>query len=67
MCHVACLRYTWNTGANITVDSDGYPSSLAPNQRVGTLHVRDLSAHGISGRYVVLYDGDGILTPGMSE
>jgi hypothetical protein len=60
-------RYTWDTGVPVAVDSDGYVTSLKPNQQVGFMHVRDLAAHGISGRYVVLYDGDGILTPSMTE
>jgi hypothetical protein len=59
--------FVWDTGVPVAVNADGYITSLATNQRVGTMHLRDLMAHGVSGTYVVLYDGDGVVTPSMTE
>lgn len=59
--------YEWNTNAPIEINENGYPTRLAPNQKVGSMMMRDLEAHGISGQYVILYDGDGIVTPTMSD
>jgi len=38
---------------------DGYPASLADNQIVTKLMLRDVHLHAPAGRYVCLYDGDG--------
>jgi hypothetical protein len=59
--------YTWNTNVPIDIGPTGYPVSLKANQRVGTMMMRDLQSHGISGVYTVLYDGDGVITPSMTD
>ena len=40
---------------------------LAPNQKAGRMMVRDLSRHGLSGVYTVLFDGDGVVHATMSD
>ncbi|EKX35128.1 hypothetical protein GUITHDRAFT_80080, partial [Guillardia theta CCMP2712] len=62
--------FTWATGIPIEVSDLGdndYPTRLKPNQRVGTMMIRDLYGHAPAGVYVVTYDGDGILSPIMSD
>jgi hypothetical protein len=59
--------YVWSTGIPITLNANGYPAQLLPNQKILSMMLRDLDAHGISGTYIVLYDGDGILTPSMQD
>jgi len=59
--------YEWSTGEEVVLDEHGYPTHLAVNQKVGSMMMRDLEAHGISGTYTILYDGDGIVTPAMSD
>ena len=65
------VNAAWDTGVPIHLDSNGYPAYLLPNQKVGTMMMRDLQSHGISASpgkpYVVLYDGDGIVTPSMQD
>ena len=39
--------------------ADGYPSSLSYGQILRKLSVRDVLHHGVAGRYVCLYEGQG--------
>jgi hypothetical protein len=61
----------WSSGnayqSQITFDSEGYPTYLPPGAAVGTLMARDVKTHYDNGTYVVLYDGEGILTFGMFD
>jgi hypothetical protein len=63
------VQYTWNTGASFPTRPDGYPSSLAANQSVGKLLLRDLQLRypsiNSTNQYVLLYSGDGIIKLGM--
>lgn len=54
----------WNTESTMYLVDD-YPARLSPNQKVGSMMIRDLGEHIPAGVYVVLYDGDGILTFSM--
>ncbi len=47
---------------DLTIDEDGYPKYLEINKAVGTFLVRDVQARFPNGNYVVLYDGDGVLS-----
>lgn len=49
------------------LDANNYPTYLPPGISVGTLMARDVQTHYVKGTYVVLYDGDGILTFGMYD
>jgi hypothetical protein len=55
-------------GASLPVPalaSDGFPRSLAPNQRAEAMMLRDLDQHYVSGWYHVVWDGDGTVTFGL--
>jgi hypothetical protein len=54
---------TWGAydQSNVTLRDDGYPEYLEIAKTVGTILTRDLQGHHINGRYVCLYDGDGVL------
>lgn len=54
----------WDTATPQHLSAD-YPSRLSENQRLGTMMIRDLKEHVPAGVYVVLYDGDGVLTFSM--
>mmetsp|Transcript_134092 Transcript_134092/g.428462 ORF Transcript_134092/g.428462 Transcript_134092/m.428462 type:complete len:2501 (-) Transcript_134092:185-7687(-) len=58
-------QYEWGNGQAILEDDAEYVTSLAPNQAVITLALRDVCLHAPSGRYVVTYDGDGEIDFGM--
>jgi hypothetical protein len=45
----------------INLRNDGYPAYLLPGQVVGKLMLRDVHRHAPSGRYICLFDGDGVL------
>ena len=47
--------------SNVTLRDDGYPQYLEIAKTVGTILTRDLQGHYVNGRYVCLYDGDGVL------
>ncbi len=55
----------WSTETNQYLRTDGYPSNLTASQKLGSMMIRDLQAHIKTGRYVVLFDGDGVITFGM--
>lgn len=61
----------WSSGSayqdQVPLDSNGYPTYLPPGITVGTLIARDVKTHYDNGTYIVLYDGDGILTFGMID
>jgi len=61
----------WSSGAaysnQVPLDQNGYPTYLPPGIQVGTLMARDVLTHYDNGTYVILYDGDGILTFGMYD
>jgi hypothetical protein len=46
----------------INLRSDGYPAYLLPGQVLLKLMLRDLQRHAPAGRYVCLYDGDGVIS-----
>ena len=52
-------QYQWGNGQRMDLGDTGYPNKLQPWQTLITLSVRDVCKHGVAGRYVVLYDGDG--------
>ena len=55
----------WNTNTRQYLRKDGYPSQLTIGQRLGTMMIRDLRGHSKTGNYIVLYDGDGVISFGM--
>ncbi len=59
----------WDTGqlSQVPLRADEYPSQLPLNLNVGSLMLRDLRGHYEAGTYVVLYDGDGVLTFTMDD
>jgi len=61
----------WSSGdaykSQVPLDSNGYPTYLPPGITVGTLMSRDVVTHYDKGTYVILYDGDGILSFGMYD
>lgn len=61
----------WSSGdaykSQVPLDSNGYPTYLPPGIAVGTLMARDVNTHYDNGTYVILYDGDGVLTFGMFD
>lgn len=52
---------TWDDGRTIPMDTDGWPTSVLPDQRVHTLVYDNAQGHYPGGRYVVLYEGQGQL------
>jgi len=52
---------TWDTGAWIDVDSNGWPRRLETGQAASTLMVREISGDYPGGLYTVLYEGEGTL------
>ena len=58
-------QYQWGNGQRAELGEHGYPRRLQPWQTLITLSVRDVCKHGVAGRYVVLYDGDGEVDFGM--
>lgn len=63
------IAYTWNTSQYFPTQANGYPSSLAANQSVAKLLLRDLNLKypsiNTTNEYVLLYDGDGVMTLGF--
>jgi hypothetical protein len=61
----------WSSGSayqsQVPLDSNGYPTYLPPGISVGTLMARDVQTHYDSGTYIILYEGDGILTFGLYD
>lgn len=55
----------WDTGKPQHLRSDGYPARLEDGQILRKLTVRDVQFHGMPGKYVCLYDGDGELSFGF--
>eukprot|EP00930_Biecheleria_cincta_P036104 TRINITY_DN24783_c0_g1_i1.p1 TRINITY_DN24783_c0_g1~~TRINITY_DN24783_c0_g1_i1.p1 ORF type:complete len:2581 (+),score=311.66 TRINITY_DN24783_c0_g1_i1:162-7904(+) len=53
--------YTWGTGTELHLRSDGFPSRLLVNQALQLLTIRDVERHYADGWYTVLYDGEGVL------
>eukprot|EP00808_Paulinella_micropora_P006271 g16608.t1 len=58
-------RCKWNNDMPQDLRPDGYPARLQPGQTLGRLMVRNVGLRGVSGRYVVLYEGVGRLDFGM--
>jgi hypothetical protein len=65
------INQGWSSGdafkSDVTFDANGYPTYLPPGIAVGTLMARDIVTHYDSGKYTILYDGDGVLTFGMYD
>ena len=59
------LASAWSTGTYQNLSAHDYPRALLPNQKLGAMMIRDLQGHMRSGRFVCLYDGDGIITFSM--
>ena len=55
----------WSTNTYQNLSANDYPRALLPNQKLGAMMIRDLQGHMRTGRYVCLYDGDGIITFSM--
>ncbi len=51
----------WNQTDVHLRESDGYPMYLERQKTVGTFLTRDVGGHFPNGKYVLLYDGDGVL------
>ncbi len=49
----------WDDGRPISMDADGWVSSLLPGQRAHTLIHDNAGGHYPGGRYVLLYEGQG--------
>jgi hypothetical protein len=52
---------TWDDGRQIPMDSNGWVTSVLPDQRVHTLVYDNAQGHYPAGRYTVLYEGQGQL------
>lgn len=50
---------TWDDGRAITLNSDGYPTSLLTDQEITLLFMDDQSSNYPSGLYTIRFDGDG--------
>ena len=63
------IQYTWNTSQSFPKGPDGYPSSLYANMSLGKLLLRDIQGKypniTQTNKYVLLYDGDGIIDLGF--
>ncbi len=57
----------WNQTDVQLRDNDGYPKYLEKQKTVGTFLTRDVHAHFPNGKYVLLYDGDGVLDFGFLD
>eukprot|EP01065_Artemidia_motanka_P018598 TRINITY_DN21915_c0_g1_i1.p1 TRINITY_DN21915_c0_g1~~TRINITY_DN21915_c0_g1_i1.p1 ORF type:complete len:2258 (+),score=564.72 TRINITY_DN21915_c0_g1_i1:57-6830(+) len=57
----------WETGVPISLRDDGYPASLLPNQKAGSMLNRDVQMHGRSGWYVMTWEGDGIVDASLTS
>lgn len=59
------IQYTWNTEQQFPARADGYPSSLYENMTINKLLLRDIHKNypniTKTNKYVLLYDGDGII------
>jgi len=51
----------WDDGRTITVDADGWPASLLPDQYAGNVLLTSQLGNYPSGEYICLYDGDGTI------
>lgn len=51
----------WDDGRPISMDADGWVTSLLPDQRAHTLIHDNANGHYPAGRYVLLYEGQGQL------
>lgn len=63
------IAYTWNTNQAFPTLSNGYPTQLYANMSLGKLLLRDIQLRYPSinqtNKYVLLYDGDGVIQLGM--
>lgn len=55
----------WSMSTPQALLPNGYPQSLVPTQKLSTIMARDVHGHMRAGKFVCLYDGDGILNFGM--
>jgi hypothetical protein len=53
--------FVWGNGQPIHLRPDGYPAYLLPGQMLGKLMLRDVRFHAPAGKYICLYDGDGVI------
>jgi len=51
----------------INLRPDGYPAFLVPGQVLARLILRDVILHAPNGRYVCLYDGEGVIKFGFDS
>ncbi|EFC47802.1 hypothetical protein NAEGRDRAFT_57192 [Naegleria gruberi] len=60
-------KFVYGTGwaeddqESVPLDENGYPQYLEITKNVATFAVRDVAAHFPNGKYICLYDGDGVL------
>lgn len=52
---------TWDTGASLDLDADGYPASLSAGQAAAAVLMNNQVGNYPSGTYVCLYDGTGTI------
>jgi hypothetical protein len=58
---------SWDDGRTLTLDTNGYPTSLLSGQYATTLLFWGGDAHYPAGDYVLLYDGQGQVTVDFSQ
>jgi len=51
----------WDDGRSVATDAEGWVTSLLPNQRAHTLIHDNAGGHYPAGRYVCLFEGQGLL------
>jgi len=57
----------WDDGRALTLDTNGYPTSLLSGQHAATLLFWAGTAHYPVGQYVLLYDGQGTVSVDFSQ
>ncbi|MCA9726172.1 MAG: hypothetical protein KC729_00710, partial [Candidatus Eisenbacteria bacterium] len=57
------INWIWDTGVPLTVDADGYPTSLRPGYAARTLFMEGFGGNYPTGSYTLFYDGTGQIIP----
>jgi hypothetical protein len=60
-----CNNCNWGEGGTLALTPDGWIAELAPNQYATTIMLDEIN-HFPQGEYVVLYDGEGVITFGLN-
>lgn len=57
----------WGNTSGVARGQGDWVASLEPNQKAGSILIRDLQGHFPAGTYTLMWDGDGIVNTGAFD